>query len=63
MIEDVPEIFSGTVDVPLTGDFNGDDVMDRAVFRNGEWIIDYNVDGTVNRRANYGMNVDTPLVW
>jgi hypothetical protein len=37
--------------------------MDRAVFRAGEWIIDYNMDGSVNKRDHYGSAGDVPLVW
>jgi hypothetical protein len=32
------------------------------VFRSGQWILDYGMDGTVNRRFNYGLGTDTPLV-
>lgn len=35
----------------------------RAVFRNGEWIIDYGWDASVNSRQRFGMTGDVPLVW
>jgi hypothetical protein len=34
----------------------------RAVFRAGEWIIDYNMDGSVNKIDHYGSAGDVPLV-
>src|SRR5665647_3157261 len=49
-------------DKPLSGDFNNDGVADRAVFQGGEWIIDYNMDGSVNARNRYGQMTDIPLV-
>jgi len=52
-----------TGDMPLIGDFNADGTTDRAVFRAGEWIIDYNRDGAVNARLKYGTSGDLPLVW
>jgi YVTN family beta-propeller protein len=52
---------SGT-DTPLIGDMNNDREVDRAVFRNGEWIIDYNMDGSVDIRDDYGMAGDVPLI-
>jgi hypothetical protein len=35
---------------------------DIGVFRSGQWILDYGIDGTVDRRFNYGLPTDTPLV-
>jgi hypothetical protein len=32
------------------------------VFRTGQWILDYGIDGTVNSRFFYGLPTDTPLV-
>jgi len=34
---------------------------DIGVFRSGQWILDYGMDGTVNRRFNYGMATDKPI--
>ena len=36
--------------------------MDTGVFRSGQWILDYGIDGTVNSRFFYGLPTDTPLV-
>ncbi len=49
-------------DIPLVGDFNNDAAPDRAVFRNGQWIVDYSMDGTVDSRTNYGTAGDIPFV-
>ncbi|HSA38560.1 MAG TPA: VCBS repeat-containing protein [Methanoregula sp.] len=35
---------------------------DSGVFRSGQWILDYGMDRTVDRRFNYGLATDTPLV-
>jgi len=35
---------------------------DIGVFRSGQWILDYNIDGTVDRRVNYGALNDTQVV-
>jgi M6 family metalloprotease-like protein len=32
------------------------------VFRSGQWIVDYGIDGTVDRRFQYGLATDRPLV-
>ena len=32
------------------------------VVRSGQWILDYGTDGTVNRRFNYGLATDTPII-
>ena len=39
-----------------------DSLADIAVFRAGQWILDYGMDGTVNRRFNYGLASDIPIV-
>jgi len=57
------------------GDFDVDGILDPddvppdgnggssiGVFRSGEWILDYGIDGTVNRRLNYGLPTDKPVV-
>ncbi len=49
-------------DKPLVGDFNNDDVTDRAVFRNGQWIVDLDLDADVDSRTHFGMTGDIPLV-
>ena len=54
--------YGSPTDKPITGDFNNDGIPDRAVFRAGEWIIDYNMDGSVNQRNKYGLSTDIPLV-
>ncbi|HSA38503.1 MAG TPA: hypothetical protein P5013_06410, partial [Methanoregula sp.] len=33
---------------------------DIGVFRSGQWILDYGIDGTVDRRLNYGLATDIP---
>ncbi len=50
-----------STDKPLVGDFNNDGVSDRAVFRNGNWIVDYSMDGSVNSNTPFGMAGDIPL--
>jgi hypothetical protein len=35
---------------------------DIGVFRSGQWILDYGIDGTVNSRFYYGLPTDTPFV-
>jgi hypothetical protein len=32
------------------------------IFRSGQWIMDYGMDGTVNRRLNFGSATDIPVV-
>jgi hypothetical protein len=49
-------------DKPIVGDFNNDGTTDIGVFRSGAWILDYGMDGIVNRRFNYGLPTDKPLV-
>ncbi|HSA37685.1 MAG TPA: hypothetical protein P5013_02195, partial [Methanoregula sp.] len=39
-----------------------DGTTDIGVFRSGEWILDHGIDGTVNRRLNYGLPTDKPVV-
>ncbi len=34
---------------------------DIGVIRSGQWILDYGIDGTVNRRFNYGVATDIPV--
>ncbi len=51
-----------STDKPLVGDINNDGVMDRAVFRNGNWIMDYSMDGSVDRNSQFGMATDVPLL-
>lgn len=53
--------FGTGTDRPLVADLNDDGTMDRAVFRNGEWIMDYSMDGSVNWRPGYGTAGDLPL--
>ncbi len=53
--------YGSATDKPLVGDFNNDGIMDRAVFRNGEWIFDYSMDGDVDARSSFGMAGDIPL--
>lgn len=52
-----------STDKPLFGLFDGNTVMDRAAFRNGEWIADLNMDGSVDWRMNFGTTGDKPLIW
>ncbi|WP_167773979.1 carboxypeptidase regulatory-like domain-containing protein [Thermococcus sp. MV11] len=50
-------------DVPLAGDFNGDGVVDVAIFRHGTWYIDYGMDGTIDYRWVFGiLDGDIPVV-
>ena len=49
----VAKVFTATGPVP------GSDI---GVFRSGQWILDYGIDGTVNRRFNYGLPTDIPVV-
>ncbi len=53
--------YGAGTDRPLVAELNDDGMMDRAVFRNGEWIMDYSMDGTVNWRPMWGMAGDLPL--
>ncbi len=53
--------YGSATDKPLVCDFNNDGTMDRAVFRNGEWIFDYSMDGDVDARSSFGMAGDVPL--
>ncbi len=50
-------------DIPLVGFFGDNTIMDRAVFRNGQWIIDSGSDGSVDSRPRFGANGDRPLSW
>ncbi len=50
-------------DVPLMADINNDGITDRVVFRSGEWIADYDMDGSVDLRDHYGAASDIPLIW
>ncbi len=50
-------------DIPLIGYFDDNAIMDRAVFRNGEWIIDYGFDGSADWRPRFGAAGDIPLSW
>ncbi len=34
---------------------------DIGVFRSGQWLLDYGMDGSVNRRFQYGLATDIPL--
>jgi hypothetical protein len=49
-------------DIPFAGDCNRDGIPDRAVFRNGEWIFDLGMDGSVDSRDFYGLPTDIPLI-
>lgn len=49
-------------DLPVVGDMNNDRTLDRAVFRAGEWIIDYGMDGSIDARDDFGMAGDIPIV-
>jgi len=40
----------------------GSGITDIGVFRSGQWILDYGMDGTVNNRFLYGLPTDTPIV-
>jgi len=57
------------------GDFDGDGELDPrdgspygnggsgiGVFRSGQWILDYGMDGKADRRFNYGLAGDSPIV-
>jgi PKD repeat protein len=37
-------------------------MTDSGVYRSGQWILDYGIDGTVDRRFYYGLPNDTPVV-
>ncbi len=45
--------------VILETDYRGSGI---GVFRSGEWILDYRIDGIVDRRFNYGLPTDKPVV-
>ncbi len=67
---EVRKKFGMAGDIPLvaraggdsTGDSGFDTTLDLVVFRNGEWIIDYEMDGTVDIRDHFGMSGDIPLI-
>jgi len=40
----------------------GSGITDIGVFRSGQWILDYGMDGTVNNRFQYGLSTDIPIV-
>jgi hypothetical protein len=37
-------------------------VLDIGVYRSGQWILDYGMDGTVDNRFQYGLPTDVPVV-
>ena len=67
-----PQVVEGIYDVVVTGPHsgyqtdggftvNGRQVADIGVFRSGQWILDYGIDATIDRRLNYGLATDIPV--
>jgi hypothetical protein len=56
--------FGTTGDVPVTGDWDGNNVSDVGVFRpsNGNWYLDTTKTGAVNRTFHFGTTGDLPLI-
>ncbi len=55
-------IYGKEGDAPFIGDFNQDGRADRALFRNGEWIVDTDGDHQENFRIQFGQSGDIPVV-
>jgi len=71
-IVDYRDHFGMKGDIPFMGfgDFGYENTLSvlrgpyyRGVFRNGEWIFDYNWDGIVDERNRFGMKGDIPLLY
>ena len=76
MLETVPGTAAGDQtltfgqagDVPVTGDWNGSGTFKIGVFRNGQWLLDYNGNGVWDgvaggdRLYTFGQAGDKPVV-
>jgi hypothetical protein len=62
-ISDIAKRFGGNGDIPLTGDWNGDNVTDLGIFRpsTGYWYIDTNTDGVIDISERFGAATDKPV--
>ena len=57
-VNDTSYTFGQPGDIPVTGDWNGDNKTDVGVFRNGTWSLDMNNNGTWD-----GTPTDTTFYW
>ena len=55
--------FGTTGDIPVTGDWDGNGVLDVGVFRpsNGNWYFDTTMTGVVNKTFHFGATGDIPV--
>jgi hypothetical protein len=53
---------SGITEMEAGFTVNGGPITDFGVFRSGQWILDYGMDGTVDRQFQYGLPTDLPVV-
>ena len=50
-------------DIPVVGDFDGNGTIDRAIYRNGSWLIDLDWSGVIARTCAFGgLAGDVPVV-
>ncbi len=57
--------FGLSTDVPVAADWNGSGTTKVGVFRNGNWLVDFNGDGVFNgsdRTYTYGQAGDIPVI-